>query len=502
MLLSEICRAIGAVPRGDLSQEITHVTNNSKEVVPGSLFICVPGLKTDGHRYALEALERGAVALVLEKDVDCRCAKLFVEDPRSAQAKAGSCFYGNPTSRVELVGVTGTNGKTTITYMIESVLKAAGVKSGVIGTINYRYMGQSFQADRTTPDAIKLQKLFRDMVDSGVEAVVMEVSSHALDLNRVDGCEFDAVILSNITHDHFDFHKDFDSYLQSKLKLFEAARVRGVKGSKKVALINADDPYGPYFAERSAIPVTTFGIENTAEIRAYNLVLDTGRCSFDLDLRGQRQTRIDLGMPGRANIYNALAAIAYAHERGIDLELIKRGLLGLTGVPGRFERIDCGQPFTVVVDFAHNPDGLDKLLTFCDKRQGTRKIVVFGCEGGKDRTKRSVMGEVAARHADIGIITTDNMFSESPETVAAEIEAGFLKYHKKLNQDYYIITDRLEAIKTALELAGEGDIVFIAGKGHETVQLYFDRKIPFNDREVVTSLLEKRYRAPLASAAP
>ncbi len=501
MFLSEIGKAIGARPEGDLSVEITHITNNSKEVGKGSLFICVPGLKTDGHKYAQEAVERGAVALVLERDVPCRCPKLFVGDARAAQAKAGSFFYGNPTSQLEMVGVTGTNGKTTITFMIESILQAAGVNTGVIGTINYRYMGQVFQSERTTPDSIKLQRLCREMVDAGVQAVVMEVSSHALDLNRVDGCEFDAAILSNITHDHFDFHKDFESYLHSKFKLFKMVDAGGTKLRKKVAVINADDPYGPSFAEKISIPVIMYGIDGPADVRAYNVTLDTHRCSFDLDIKNSYFARIDLNMPGKANVYNALAAVSYAYDRQIDMELVKKGLRNLAGVPGRFERIDCGQPFTVVVDFAHNPDGLEKLITFCERKPNSRKIVVFGCEGGKDSTKRAVMGEVAARHADIGIITTDNMYGESPEKVAGEIEIGFTRHNKKINRDYFIITDRYEAIKTALELAGEGDMVFIAGKGHETVQLFFDRQIPFNDREIVTSLLLKRYSPEAATAA-
>lgn len=501
MLLSALCEAVGARPQGDMSLEITQITNSSKEVREGALFVCVPGLKTDGHKYAREAVERGAVALLLERDVPCQCAKLFVDNARIAQAKAGSFFYGDPTSRVEMVGVTGTNGKTTITYMIEAILKSVRIKPGVIGTINYRYAGNVFQAERTTPDSIKLQEICRDMVDAGVEAIVMEVSSHALDLNRVDGCEFDTAILTNITHDHFDFHKDFESYWKSKFRLFEMVGAAGSKQSSKAAVINSDDPYGLYFAQNTTVPVITYGIDTPADVRAYNLTLDTNRCSFDLDIKGSYFTRVDLSVPGTANIYNALAAIAYSHGRGLDMDLVKRGLKSLTGVPGRFESIDCGQPFTVVVDFAHNPDGLAKLLTFCDKKPGSRKIVVFGCEGGKDRSKRSVMGEIAARHADIVIITTDNMYSESAENVAGEIASGFKLYDKKLNQDYYIITDRYEAIRTALEMAGENDMVFVAGKGHETVQLYYDRKIPFNDREIIESLLQKRYNPPLAYTA-
>ncbi len=491
MLLSELCEAIGASPSGDLSLEINQITNNSKEVGKGALFVCIPGLKTDGHNYAPEALERGAVALALEKDVPCRCPKLFVDNARAAQAKLGSVFYGHPTSRMELVGVTGTNGKTTTTYMIESIWKSAGINSGVIGTINYRYMGKAIRAERTTPDSVQLQKLFKEMADAGAESVVMEVSSHALELNRVDGCEFDAVILSNITHDHFDFHKDFASYLKAKLRLFEIAGGEGRKTGMKLAIINADDPQWHFFAEKTALPVITFGIDSPADVKAYNLALDIGKCSFDLAINGVHVTRADLNMPGRANIYNALSAIAYAHHRGLDMEVIKRGLKSLAGVPGRFERIDCGQPFTVLVDFAHNPDGLANLLTYCEKSPGTRKIVVFGCEGGKDRTKRAAMGGIAAIHADISIITTDNMYNESPEKVAGEIEEGFRWHNKMINKDYLIITNRYEAIKTALEMAGEGDMVFIAGKGHETVQLYYDKLIPFDDREIITSLLQK-----------
>ncbi|MFZ5632004.1 MAG: UDP-N-acetylmuramoyl-L-alanyl-D-glutamate--2,6-diaminopimelate ligase [Bacillota bacterium] len=500
MLLSALSEAIGAAPCGDVSLEISQITINSKEVQKGALFICIPGLKTDGHKYAPEALARGAVALVLERDVPCRCTKLFVENARLAQARAGSFFYGNPTAQLELVGVTGTNGKTTITYMIEAILKAAGVNAGVIGTINYRFMDRILKSERTTPDSLKLQELCREMVDSGVEAVVMEVSSHALDLYRVDGCEFDAVILSNITHDHFDFHNDFESYLKSKRRLFEIAGIEGRK-KKKVAIINSDDPHSHFFTEKLSIPLLTYGIDGPAEVRAYNVTLGVNGCSFDLNIKGSHIARMHLSLPGRANIYNALAAIAYACDRGFDMEIVKKGLLSLTSVPGRFERIDYGQPFTVVVDFAHNPDGLAKLLTYYEKGPGSRSIVVFGCEGGKDRSKRSVMGEIAARYADISIITTDNMYGESPEKVAGEIEIGFKRCQKELGRDYYIITDRYDAIKTALELAGENDVVFVAGKGHETAQLYYDKAIPFNDKEVIISLLSKRRMvSPLPAA--
>lgn len=501
MRLSDLCDAIGADPSGDLSLEINQITNNSKEVLKGSLFICVPGLKTDGHKYAPEAVEKGAVALVLERDVPCRCTKLFVSDARMAQAIAGSCFYGSPTSLLELIGVTGTNGKTTITYMIESILKASMVKTGVIGTINYRYMDYVLQSDRTTPDSIKLQALFRNMVDAGVEAAVMEVSSHALELNRVDGCEFDTVILSNITQDHFDFHKDVDNYLKSKFRLFEIAGIKGRKQGKKLAVINADDLLSLSLLDKITYPVLTYGIDHPADVRAYNLTLDTNGCSFDLDIKNNYFSRVDLNLPGKANIYNALAAITCAYDRQFDMEKIKKGLKNLVSVPGRFEKIDCGQPFSIIVDFAHNPDSLKKLLTYCEKKvESSRRIAVFGCEGGKDRSKRSIMGEIAARHADISIITTDNMYSESPEKVTGEIEHGFIRCNKKQYKDYYIIPDRYDAIKTALEIAEAGDEVFVAGKGHETSQFYYDKFIPFNDKEVIISLL-LRHKNSLGAAA-
>lgn len=500
MLLSALCNAIGASPSGNLAVEVSHITNNSREVRKGSLFFCIPGLKTDGHKYAAEAVLKGAVGLVLERDVPCQCPKLFVPDARVAQAVAGSHLFGSPTSQMELVGVTGTNGKTTTTYMIESILKAAGLKAGVIGTINYRYMDKVIPSDKTTPDSLQLQGIFRNMLDEGVESVVMEVSSHALELNRVDGCEFDTVILTNITHDHFDFHKDIESYLNSKYKLFQIAHKKGNKDREKVAVINADDQYGREFVNRITIPTVTYGMEYPADYRAYNITLASKGSSFDLDVKNGLVTRMHLNMPGRVNIYNALAAVAYAYERGLDLEIIKKGLRSLTNVPGRFEKVECGQPFDVIVDFAHNPDGLASLLTYCEKKTGSKRIVVFGCEGGKDTTKRSIMGEIAARHADISIITTDNMFSESPEKVAGDIEEGFKRYDKELNRDYYIITDRHQAIKTALELAEQGDEVFIAGKGHETSQFYYDKMIPFDDKEVIKNLL-KRGRDFLDTAA-
>lgn len=493
MRLSELCKVIGAKPCGDLSLEINQITNNSKEVKKNSLFICIPGLKTDGHNYAQEAIEKGAVALILEKDVSCQCTKLFVPNARKIQAIAGSYFYGNPTSLIELVGVTGTNGKTTITYMIEAIYKAAGINAGVIGTINHRYMNSVLPSERTTPDSLKLQRIFRDMVNAGVQAVVMEVSSHALDLNRVDGCEFESAILSNITHDHFDYHKDFNNYLQSKYKLFEITNMEGQKkNKKKIAVINSDDLFAPYFIEKITFPILTYGIDNPSDIRAYNITLGPNGCSFDLVVRENYLSRIDLNLPGRANVYNALAAIAYAYDRFYDIEIIKKGLKSLKNVPGRFEKINCGQPFTVILDYAHNPDGLTKLLTYCDKKFGTRRIAVFGCEGGKDYTKRSLMGEVAAENADISIITTDNMYSESPEEVSREIERGLLRRNKKIDKDYYIIPDRFEAIKTALEMAEEGDEVFVAGKGHETAQFLYDKAIPFNDKEVIIYLLQER----------
>jgi UDP-N-acetylmuramyl-tripeptide synthetase len=329
----------------------------------------------------------------------------------------------------------------------------------------------------------------------------MEVSSHALELNRVDGCEFDAVILSNITHDHFDFHKDFDSYLKSKFKLFKLAGVKGKKHQRKIAVLNADDPYGLSFAAKIPYTVITYGIDGPADVRAYNLMLDASGCSFDLDISNRYFSRFNLDMPGKANIYNALAAIAYASDRQIDRETIKKGLKSLASVPGRFERIDCGQPFTIIVDFAHNPDGLANLLTYCHKNPGSKRIVVFGCEGGKDGSKRSMMGEVAARYADISIITTDNMYSESPEKVAGDIELGFKRWQKKLYKDYFIITDRYDAIRTALEMAEAGDEVLVAGKGHETAQLYYDKLIPFNDKEVITSLMMKRFMVAQVTTA-
>ncbi|MFZ5648627.1 MAG: UDP-N-acetylmuramoyl-L-alanyl-D-glutamate--2,6-diaminopimelate ligase [Bacillota bacterium] len=491
MQLSALCDAIGASPSGDMAVEVTHITNNSRDVREGSLFVCIPGLKTDGHNFAAEAINKGAVALIVEKDVPCQCPKLFVPNARVAQAVAGSCLYGNPTSRMELIGVTGTNGKTTTTYMIESILKAARMNTGVIGTINYRYMDKVIPSERTTPDSVQLQKIFRDMLDGGVSAVVMEVSSHALELNRVDGCEFDTVILTNITHDHFDFHKDFNSYLHSKYKLFQITAKIGIKNNKKLAVINADDPYGMSFLEKIPYAAVTFGIDSPADYRAYNITLGPGGCSFDLDVKSSYVTRVNLNMPGKVNIYNALGAIAYSFERGLDIEIIKRGLAALANVPGRFERVNCGQPFDVLVDFAHNPDGLANLLTYCEKRAGSRRIVVFGCEGGKDTTKRSLMGEIAALHADISIITTDNMFSESPEKVAGDIAEGLKKYGKIADMDYFIITDRYQAIKTALELARDGDEVFVAGKGHETSQLYYDKLIPFDDKEVIRAILTR-----------
>lgn len=476
--------------QGNLDKEITSITNHSGQVGRGDLFICVPGLKSDGHHFASIALARGAEALVLERDVEVDCTKIFVKDAREAQAWLSHAFYGNPTNSVEMIGVTGTNGKTTTTYFIESILNQFGRRAGRIGTINYQYGNLVFPSKQTTPDSIDLHKILWDMVKAGTKSVVMEVSSHGLVQSRVHACNFDVGILSNVTHDHFDFHKNFENYLESKAKLFAYLGREG-KTRTKYGVVNADDPSYTYIAERCCIPLITYGIHSKSEVRAHNIELRNKSSSFDLVV-GHHRLKFNLPLPGLFNIYNALASAAYAWGRKLDLEGVKSAIEKVSSVPGRCQRIELGQDFEVMVDFAHNPDGLKNILNYAPKTRGTNRLVVFGCEGGKDRTKRQSMGDIAGTLSDFSIITMDNLYSENPMEVAEEIAVGLKRAGKRSGKDYLIILDRAEAIKTAINLAKTGDQVIIAGKGHETTQRVYEQVNPFCDCEVVTGAIEER----------
>jgi UDP-N-acetylmuramoyl-L-alanyl-D-glutamate--2,6-diaminopimelate ligase len=511
MRLGQLCQALDRDDWrvfGDTDIEVSGITNDSRRVAPGDLFVCIHGYKKDGHSYIGEAISRGARAVAVQRpapgspeEMALRLAvelgeekqfpdgtaipRLEVYDSRDALARMATAFFGHPTDRLRVVGVTGTNGKTTTTFLIESLYRAAGMNTGLIGTIHNHIDGQVIPAQRTTPDSIDLQHLLREMVDSGVTHVAMEVSSHALELARVVGCEFDIAVFTNVTRDHFDFHGNFDRYLAAKTKLFEDLGVKARKLGPQTAVLNVDDPSSGRLAGVTRAQIVTFGLDRPADVTARHIRPRLFGSSYVIctPIGG---IAVDSHLPGRYNLYNCLAMAAVGLVDGIDLETIKRGIETLTCVPGRFEIIDCGQPFTVIVDFAHNPDALEKVLQAAREQPHGRTIVVFGCEGDKDRTKRPYMGDVAARLADYAIITLDNVYSEDPEQIVREIERGI---DSGLEDKYTVIIDRYEAIREALRQAGSGDMVVIAGKGNETKQVFHGWERPFDDRLVVRNLL-------------
>ncbi|MHB8946443.1 MAG: UDP-N-acetylmuramoyl-L-alanyl-D-glutamate--2,6-diaminopimelate ligase [Bacillota bacterium] len=513
MRLAELCQAMGSdgwQVFGDAGVEISGITNDSRKVTPGDLFVCVHGFKKDGHAYIGEAFERGARAVVVQRappgspeDVALRMAFEIGEDPiypsaqshtlpwvevtdsRRALASMATALYGHPTDGLRVVGVTGTNGKTTTAFLLEALFTAAGKTAGLIGTIYNRIAGRLLETQRTTPDSVDLQQLLRQMVDSGVTHVAMEVSSHALELSRTVGCEFDVAILTNVTRDHFDFHGTFERYLGAKAKLFADLGKDARKPGPKAAVLNVDDPSASLMAEASRAQIVTFGLNHPADVTARNIRPHLFGNSYVISTP-VGEVQVTSRLPGRFNIYNSLAMAAVALIDGLDLGAVKRAVESLTGVPGRFEIVDCGQPYTVVVDFAHNPDALQRALEAAREQPHGRTIIVFGCEGDKDRTKRPYMGDIAVRLADFAIITSDNTHSEDPAAIIAEIEKGI---EPGFEDKYTVIIDRYEAIREALSRAGRGDMVIIAGKGHETTQVFDGWARPFDDRLVVRELL-------------
>jgi UDP-N-acetylmuramoyl-L-alanyl-D-glutamate--2,6-diaminopimelate ligase len=443
---------------GDLHVEIDDLAYDTRVLQPGALFFCVPGARFDGHDLAERAIEAGAAALVVERPVASRAPQLVVEDARAAMATAAAEFFGHPTRELELAGVTGTNGKTTTAFMLYSILDAAGKKPGLLGTIESRVGTVRRPASRTTPEAIDLQRTFRAMLDAGNRSAAVEATSHGSQLNRLDGIRFTTLAFTNLTQDHLDLHGTMDDYFEAKRRLF-------VGGERPAAAINLGDPWGRRLAEDRP-DALTYGFAE------------------DAMLRPEALAGIDLKLRGRFNIENALAAMASARLLGIDDAEITRGIEALDEVPGRFETVDEGQPFTVIVDYAHTPDSLENVLSTARELDAGRVICVFGCGGDRDREKRPMMGRIAGELADIAIVTSDNPRSEDPRAIIEEIVAG-------TDGELEVVPDRREAIARAIEKASPGDVVLIAGKGHEQGQQFRDRTVPFDDREVAREALRR-----------
>jgi len=481
--LGSLAAAIGSgVPDGG-EVHVTDVVLDTRAVTPGALFCCVPGARLDGHDLAGDAVAAGAAALVVERPLEAPVPQLQVGSVRAVLAPLAEAFWGSPSRRFDLVGVTGTNGKTTTTFLLEAIFRAAGRTPGVIGTVEVRIGEQRRPVAHTTPEAPDLQRLLAEMADSGVEAAAMEVSSHGLALGRVDRTWYRVAVFTNLTQDHLDFHADLEDYYQSKRKLF----TRPFTG---LGVVNADDPYGRRLAGPDAeVPVVTTGTGPAAAWRASVVEATLAGTSFRLDSpAGAAAVRLRLA--GQFNVANALGALAAADAIGIDLGTAVAGLETLAGVPGRFERIDLGQPFTVLVDYAHTPDSLDNVLRAARAVSEKRVIVVFGCGGDRDRAKRPLMGAIAGRLADLVVVTSDNPRSERPDAIVDEVVAGVRRSAEP--GAWWATVDRRAAIAEALEAAGQGDAVVIAGKGHEQGQEFADgRKVPFDDRVVAAEELAR-----------
>lgn len=456
--------------------EITGLAYSSRSVSPGALFFCVPGFTADGHDFAADAVERGAAALVCERELDLEVPQVRVPDVRTAMGPIAARFYGDPTATLRVVGITGTNGKTTTAFLVRSVLEAGGVRTGLLGTVKQVVGGIEEEVERTTPEAIDLQATFRRMLDGGDAACAMEVSSHALALGRVDGTRFACRVFTNLTQDHLDFHEDMESYYLAKRRLFE---------EPGESVVNVDDEHGRRLAG-DLEGATTYGVDTDAAYRARDIRFDLAGASFTAETP-DGPLDVTTPLPGLFNVRNALAALAVGRTLGVGAADCRAGLAAAERIPGRFEPIDEGQRFGVLVDYAHTPDSLENVLRAARELTGGGLRVVFGAGGDRDRGKRPQMGEVAARLADSVIVTSDNPRSEDPEGIIEEILRGSGE-----GSDVGVEreVDRRRAISAAIGGARPGDVVVIAGKGHEQGQEFeAGRKEPFDDREVAREAL-------------
>ncbi|MFO0774623.1 MAG: UDP-N-acetylmuramoyl-L-alanyl-D-glutamate--2,6-diaminopimelate ligase [Nitrospiraceae bacterium] len=478
---------------GSLAVPVTKVTDDSRAVGPGTLFIAVKGERVDGHRFIEQAVRAGATAVVAQDEVaGLSIPVVRVRDSRQALGLLGSRYQGNPASRLRMVGITGTNGKTTTTYLCRALLESVGHKVGLIGTVAYEIGAERIPASHTTPGALELQHLLGRMVGATIDTVVMEVSSHALALDRVIGCEYDVAVFTNLTQDHLDFHRDLDEYFNAKLKLFTGLNDRGAKPGLKRAIVNADDPRSAQIAAAVSVPVWTYGIGGRADIRAEEVRMSTAGTSFTVATPKGR-VNIESQLVGEHNISNSLAAIGVALHEGLSLESIARGMATVTNVPGRFERVQAGQAFTVVVDYAHTEDALLRLLAAAERLKTGRIITLFGCGGDRDRTKRPKMGRAAVAHSDVVILTSDNPRTEDPTAILKEVEVGVTEaLRARPSVQYRMIADRREAIRAAVAEATPGDMVLIAGKGHEDYQIIGTVKHHFDDREEARAAIAAR----------
>ena len=495
-------------PQGDVSS-ICYV---AEACGPGSLFVAIPGLAFDGHHFIGRAIERGARFIVHQKDIEVPdgVTAVQVSDSRRALGTLAKNYFGDPSSRLTLIGITGTSGKTTVSYLLESILTAAGFRCGVLGTINYRYNGKFFPAPNTTPESYDLQRILNEMADAGVTHVIAEVSSHALDLKRVDDCDFDLAVFTNLSPEHLDYHKDMEDYFRAKKRLFAELLPRSRKNLPCKAVINADDPRGRRLIGEISVPVLSYGLENAGGVSAQNAVVSLRGIRADIRLNGEK-IPVSSGLIGGFNLSNILAACAAASVLGAEPRAIAAGIQNLSFVPGRLERVVPSGGVHVFVDYAHKPDALEQVLRNLHGLKQKRILTVFGCGGNRDRAKRPMMGGIATEWSDLTIVTSDNPRREDPLEIIREIEAGIDETRiRKASPEglefdaaghvYTVLADRRAAIEAAVRIAQPQDIVLIAGKGHEDYQILGTKKVPFDDRLAAARALRLKFSGRMSPA--
>ena len=478
MKLYEILKDINCTVSGE-DTEITSIEYDSRKVVKGSLFIAISGYQTDGHLYIDKAIENGAAAVLLQNTdyIPEGVTYAVSEDTREAMALAGAAFYGDSAKRLNIIGVTGTNGKTTTTYLIKQILELKGFKTGLIGT-NQNLIGNTvLETGRTTPESLDLQKLLSQMEAEGVTHVIMEVSSHALYLKRVYGIEFAAGAFTNLTRDHLDFHETFENYCDAKAILFKNA---------KWGSVNIDDEWAERIMKGATCSLKTYGVNGDADVKAENIRLSQRGVIFDVNYEGKGY-EVKLSIPGMFSVYNALTAISTCLTLGISFDDIVKGLRLAQGVKGRCEVVNILADYTVIIDYAHTPDGLENIINTVRGFSEGRVITLVGCGGDRDKTKRPIMGEMAGRMSDFAVITSDNPRSEDPEHIIKDILAGM----EGMENKYKAVCDRTEAIEYAMSIANAGDVIILAGKGHETYQILKDKTIDFDERKIVKDIFAK-----------
>lgn len=470
--------------------EISSLETDSRKVTDGSLFICIKGYTVDGHDFAAQAVEDGAAAVVAERPLDIPVPVAVVPDTRRAAAVLADAFYGHPTKRLHLIGVTGTNGKTTTTHLIQDIFLDAGRKTGLIGTLGMNIAGEAVplaSTTPTTPESVDLQKTFSHMVSEHADSAVTEVSSHALDMGRVWGTDYNIAVFTNLSQDHLEYHPSMDDYFRAKSLLFSQLGNTYDRNGVYAAVINADDERANELKKVTAVQMITYGVQGDADVRAEQLVLSERGSRFKL-ITPFGQTTVAFPLIGMFNVYNALAATSAALLSGVSVEQVKASLEGARNIPGRFEVVGEEAPVTVIVDYAHTPDSLENVLTTVNEFAKGRVFTVVGCGGDRDRTKRPLMARTAVNVSDMAVFTSDNPRSEDPEAIIRDMENGV---HE---ETFVSIPDRAEAIHYAITEASDGDVIVIAGKGHETYQIIGDKVIDFDDREVARQAIRRRER--------